>query len=198
MDKNKSGSGSKSNSEVTIRTTLSGQELTLCSTWGLFSPTEVDRGTRLLLDHLEVKPSDTALDVGCGYGAIGLTIAKLAPQGVVHLVDKDFVAISYAERNARVNHLTNAKVYASNMLSAVPENAQFDLIVSNPPAQVGKELLTIMLRDSLTHLKPGGRIYLVTVSGLREFIKRHLMDVFGNYEKLKQGANHTVARAIKM
>lgn len=61
---------------------------------------------------------------------------------------------------------------------------------------VGKELLWIIFLDSKKHLKPGGKFYVVTISGLKEFIKRNFKEVFGNYEKLGQNKTHTVALAI--
>lgn len=173
-----------------------GHALTFRATWGLFSPTAVDEGSRLLIEEMEVKPSDAVLDVGCGYGALGLAAAALAPQGTVHLVDKDFVAVEFAAKNAVLNNLLNAKVYLSNLLSHVPEKQKFDVILSNPPAQGGRELLSILLHDAKVHLNQGGRIYLVTVSGLKEFIKRNFQEVFGNYEKVRQGKTYTVAQAI--
>jgi 16S rRNA G1207 methylase RsmC len=62
---------------------------------------------------------------------------------------------------------------------------------------VGREFFWILLEDAKNHLKPGGRICVVTVSGLREFIKRNFQDIFGNYEKVKQGRNYTVGMAVK-
>ena len=73
----------------------------------------------------------------------------------------------------------------------------FDNIVANLPAQVGKELLYTILSDAKDHLKPGGQLVVVTISGLRMFIKRNLKEVVGNYEKVKQGRGHTVMRAVK-
>jgi 16S rRNA G1207 methylase RsmC len=106
------------------------------------------------------------------------------------------VAVDFAKMNADVNGLENCKIYLSNMFSAVGD-VRFDSIVANLPAKVGKELLFIILSDAKAHLKPGGQLVVVTISGLKEFIKRNFKDVFGNYEKLKQGREHTVARAIK-
>jgi 16S rRNA (guanine1207-N2)-methyltransferase len=174
---------------------LGGRILTLRSTWGLFSPREIDEGTRLLLEHIEVARNTDCLDLGCGYGPIGLALAALAPEGQTLLVDKDFVAIEYANRNARENRLANARAILSNGLDQVPKDLRFDLIASNIPAKVGKELLAILLHDARDRLKPHGRFYAVTINGLREFMKRNLREVFGNYDKLKQGAHYTVATA---
>lgn len=110
------------------------------------------------------------------------------------MVDKDFVAIEYTERNVRKNHLSNCHVLLSNGFSHIPE-MKFDVIASNLPANVGKEMFHILLSDARRYLKKGGKLYVVTISGLREFIKRNFISVFGNYEKIKQQKTHTVARA---
>lgn len=180
---------------IRLEAELCGRRLRLESTWGLFSPREIDEGTRLLLQHLDVAPADDCLDLGCGYGPIGLTLAALAPKGQTLLVDKDFVAVDFANRNARANGLGNAQAILSNGFEQIPADRCFDLIASNVPAKVGKELLALLLHDARARLRPGGRLYLVTINGLREFIKRNLNEVFGNYDKQKQGAHYTVALA---
>lgn len=176
--------------------TLRGQVLRFRTTWGLFSPKEIDAGTRLLLRHIEVGESDDCLDLGCGYGPIGLTLARLAPHGRTLMVDKDFVAVEYARRNIEQNVVGNAEVMLSNGFQHIGERS-FDLIASNVPAKVGKELLHILLQDAKRHLRPGGRLYLVSITGLRRLFQRELKAIFGNYEKLKQGEHYTVARAVK-
>ena len=182
---------------IRVEAELAGRRLRFASTWGLFSPREIDAGTALLLRHVEVSPDADCLDLGCGYGAIGCTLAALAPGGRSLLVDKDFVAVDFARRNAALNGLGNAEAQLSNGFEQIDPARRFDLIASNIPAKVGKELLTLLLHDAHARLKPGGRLYVVTVNGLREFMKRHLNDVFGNYDKLKQGAHYTVAKAIR-
>ncbi|ESQ13532.1 MAG TPA: methyltransferase domain-containing protein [Chromatiaceae bacterium] len=174
---------------------LGGCSLHLESTWGLFSPREIDEGTRLLLDHVDVAPDSDCLDLGCGYGPIGLCLAARAPQGRTLMVDKDFIAVDLANRNAQHNGLDNATAMLSNGFDQIAPGLRFDLIASNMPAKVGKQLLALLLHDAHSRLMPGGRLYLVTINGLRQFIKRNLSEVFGNYDKLKQGAHYTVAMA---
>jgi 16S rRNA (guanine1207-N2)-methyltransferase len=181
--------------DIVFNAELGERNLTLHSTWGLFSPREIDEGTRLLLTHLEIQPADDCFDLGCGYGAIGLTMAALAPQGRTLMVDKDFVAVDYAARNIEINRLENARAQLSNGFDQVDPELRFDLIASNVPAKVGKELLALLLHDAHARLRPGGRLYLVTINGLRQYMKRNLTEVFGNYDKLKQGAHYTVALA---
>ncbi len=182
--------------DIVFDATLRGQKLRFHSTWGLFSPRCVDDGSYLLIENIHLRDAQQTFDLGCGYGAIGLAIAKACPSGSVHMVDKDFVAIDFAKKNVAVNGIGNTKVYLSNAFSAVGK-ATFDNIVANLPANVGKELLYIMLSDAKEHLRPGGQFVVVTVSGLKEWIKWNFKEVFGNYEKLKQGREHTVAIAMK-
>ena len=170
--------------------------LTLHTTWGIFSPRQIDEGTELLLKYIEVKPEDDCLDLGCGYGPIGLTLAKLAPQGHTILVDRDFIAIEYSQKNIKHNNITNAEALLSNGFNQIRDR-KFDIVVSNIPAKVGNEMLTLFLHDAYQQLKPGGKLYVVTINGLRDYMKRNFKEVFGNYKKLKQGKNYTVAMAIK-
>jgi 16S rRNA G1207 methylase RsmC len=183
--------------DIVFETELGGRAFVFHSKWGLFSPREVDEGTRLLLRHIEPGPADDCLDLGCGYGPIGLALAAGAPQGRTLMVDKDFVAVDYANLNARLNGLKNAQAQLSNGFDQIDAAARFDLVASNIPAKVGKEALSLLLHDAREHLRPGGRLYVVTINGLREFMKRNLTEVFGNYDKLKQGAHYTAAVAVK-
>lgn len=182
---------------LTFNTELRGHPLKFQSTWGLFSPREVDEGSRLLLDYIDLAPNADCFDLGCGYGVLGITLAKLAPEGQVIMADKDFVAVDYANQNTELNRVHNAKAILSNGLEQLTDE-KFDVIVSNIPAKVGNEMLSLFLYDALEHLKPGGRFYVVTINGLRQFMKRNFNDVFGNYTKHKQGKNYTVASAQKV
>ena len=166
------------------------------TTWGLFSPREVDRGSQMLLDYLDIDDQHDCLDLGCGYGVLGLNMAKSASQGHTLMVDKDFVAVDYAEKNRQLNGIENARCLLSNGFDQIPRQ-RFDLIVSNIPAKVGKEMLYIYMFDAFDYLKPGGAFYIVTITGLRQFFKRGFSEVFGNYDKVKQGKVYTVARAFK-
>ncbi len=182
--------------DIVFRAELGGRELTLHSTWGTFSPREVDEGSRMLIDRLEIEPGDDCLDLGCGYGPIGLAMAVMAPEGRTLMVDRDFKAVEYARANARRNGIDNAEAMLSNGFESVGER-RFDVIASNIPAKVGKEMLQLFVADAFDHLHPGGRFYVVTITGLRQFFKRVLADGFGNYKKLKQGPRYTVAMATR-
>jgi len=170
--------------DIVFDVRLRGREYRFHSTWGLFSP------------RLELADDHVSLDLGCGYGAIGVAVAAECPRGQVHMVDKDFVAVEYARRNAEAAGLANCRAYLSNAFSHVGE-VTFDNVLSNIPANVGREMLYIILADAKGHLAPGGQLVVVTVAGLRQYIKRNFLEVFGNYEKVKQGKTYAVARAVK-
>jgi len=180
-----------------IETDLCGHPMSFETTWGLFSPKAIDDGTQLLLKHMDVKPTDHCLDLGCGYGPMGLWMAKQAPEGHSTLIDKDFVAVDYSQRNAELNGLSNVDVFLSNGFSAIPADARFDLVASNLPAKAGNELFYLYFYDALERMNPGGRFYVVVINGLRKFVARSFVEVFGNHKKVKQGANYTIAMAEK-
>jgi len=134
--------------DLTLQSIQRGHPINFKPTWGLFSPKAIDAGSQLLLDFLKIEENDNCLDLGCGYGILGLTMARSAPLGKTVLVDKDFVAVNYSEKNRRLNNIDNAECYLSNGFDQIPDQ-QFDIIVSNIPAKVGKEMLYIYLFDAL-------------------------------------------------
>jgi 16S rRNA G1207 methylase RsmC len=113
------------------------------------------------------------------------------------MVDKDFMAVNYSNSNAEYNNLNNAKAILSNAFDHIDPSLRFDIIASNIPAKVGKEMLSLILSDAKQRLNPDGKLYVVTINGLRQYMKRNLNEIFGNYKKLKQGKTYTVACAQK-
>ena len=182
---------------IVFRERLRDFELDFHSTCELFSPRRVDDGSRLLVEHFDVESDDVTLDLGCGYGAIGLAVARQTPRGRVHMVDRDYLAVELARRNAEANGLGNCRVYLSNGFSEVPGDVRFDNVLSNLPAKVGREMLSILLHDARARLVPGGRLGVVTIAGLRQWVKRNFKEAFGNYKKLKEGKGYVAAVACK-
>jgi 16S rRNA (guanine1207-N2)-methyltransferase len=172
---------------------LRGHALQFQTTWGLFSPKRIDEGTYLLLKRIKLEGNEEILDLGCGYGPIGVTLAK-ETSGQVTMVDNNFVAVEYAKLNAKQNG-TSAVALLSHGLRDIPKDTRFDLVVSNIPAKIGKELMTIFLKDIKKHMNPGGRVVVVTINGLRDYMKRNFKEHFGNYEKIKQGKTYCLASA---
>jgi 16S rRNA (guanine1207-N2)-methyltransferase len=130
----------------------------------VFSRGELDEGTRLLLDAVEVRATDNALDIGCGAGIIGLHIARQAAEGHVTMVDASFAAVAVAQRNIAGSGLTNVRALPSDGARAVlPE--RFDLVVTNPPFhQGGLQSIAVaerFIREAAQALRRHGRFYLV-------------------------------------
>ena len=107
------------------------------------------------------------------------------------------MAVDYARKNIAQNHIGNAEVLLSNGFSQVPKERRFDLAVSNLPAKVSKEQHYLWLFDTHARLNEGGAFYVVTINGLREFIARTFKEVFGNFDKVKQGKTYTISLAYK-
>ena len=182
--------------DIVFRESLNNFPFVFHTTWGLFSPRSIDEGTLLLLKYLDINNDDNCLDLGCGYGPLGLTMAKMAPGGTSTLVDRDFKAIEYSSKNAELNKINNVDILLSNGLEQIHDK-RFDVVASNIPAKVGNEMMTLFFYDAFNQLNKDGRIYVVTINGLRDYIKRVFKEIFGNYNKLKQGKNYTVAMATK-
>lgn len=183
--------------DIEFEARIEGVSLHFKTTWGIFSPREIDEGSRLLLEHVVLPQGADICDIGCGYGALGLFLAARDASSHVTMVDTDFVAVEYAKKNAVGNDIQNCEIYLSNGFSAIPKEKKFDAVVCNVPAKVGREMLWILLHDAKEHLKEGGIVYVVTINGLREFIKKNFKDIFGNYDKVKQGRAYTVASAAQ-
>ena len=113
------------------------------------------------------------------------------------MVDKDFVAVDYARRNAERNELANVEVVLSNGFEHI-RGRSFDVIATNLPAKSGKEFYTVLFHDAYQALEPGGRFFVVSLTGLRRFVARLLQQRFGNYDKLKTSGQYTLALARKL
>lgn len=152
--------------EVTVR--LAGQDRSLVTAGGVFSPEHLDRGTELLLHTLAesagpAEPAGTILDLGCGWGPIALDAALTHPEATVWAVDVNERARELTRLNAGRLGLGNVRVAAPE---DVPERVIFDEIRSNPPIRVGKEVLHTILQTWLARLAPGGVASLVVAKHL--------------------------------
>jgi len=181
-----------------IEVNVGGRTYALCTRPGVFSRRGLDAGTRLLLDALDVRPTDTVLDVGCGYGIIGIYAAQLATRGRVTLVDVDLLACECARASLAANGVENAEVVLGDGLAALP-GRRFTLVVSNPPFHQGHATSSVvaeaLIREAHRALKPRGRLVLV---GNRFLPYDRLMaSVFGSVEALAKTGSYHVLRSEK-
>lgn len=125
---------------------------------GVFSRQKVDYGSNMLIETLPPLRG-TVLDLGCGYGPIGISLAALNPEAVVTLVEVNQRAVSLARENILLNQVANAAVCQGDGFS--PLSGRFQTIVTNPPIRAGKRVIYPLLEESLQRLEPGGSLWLV-------------------------------------
>ncbi len=165
---------------------------------GVFSWDRLDAGSRALLETMEITPGDSVLEIGCGYGVVGLAAARLSESGPVLLLDVDADAVRAARLSARANGLSErVEVMASDGASAAGER-RFDVVVTNPPFHLEKgtnlAIPSQFIRDAARVLAPGGRLYLVANRTLP--YERWLAEAFGSFEIARDGREFKVLTAV--
>ncbi|MDC3417786.1 class I SAM-dependent methyltransferase [Aquibacillus salsiterrae] len=140
---------------------LKGHLYTFTSDEGVFSKSEIDFGSRTLIDEFRVPsiPGDI-LDLGCGYGPIGLSIAKTNPERKVVLCDINERAVALAKKNAEQNNIDNVEIAVSDRLESF-QNRKFASVVTNPPIRAGKKVVHQLFEDSFKALLPNGELWVV-------------------------------------
>jgi 16S rRNA (guanine1207-N2)-methyltransferase len=163
---------------------------------GVFSSHELDPGTALLIENLCLEPTDRVLDLGCGWGPVGVAAARSAPRGHVVLTDVNRRAARLARQNLERNSVPNAEVRVGSFFEPVPTDA-FDVIVTNPPYRLGRESILRLLGESPHHLVPSGRLVLVGKGsqGIRYY--QGWLDAHwpGSVEVLGRGSGYRVLEA---
>lgn len=143
--------------EVSFR--FSGLNFTFQTDSGVFSKEHVDTGTSILLNALKDEPIDgRVLDMGCGYGVIGIVIRKLFETTEVVMADVNPRAVECSVSNAQRNGV-DCKIVVSDGFKQV--EGSYNIIISNPPIRAGKAVIYSMFEDSARFLVPGGKLYLV-------------------------------------
>lgn len=142
--------------EKIIQTKIGNDEYSFYVDNGVFSKSALDFGTRTLIENLENIKGDV-LDFGCGYGPIGIYVAKTTNSNV-DMVDINLRSINLAKKNVELNNV-KANVFESDIYRNITK--QYDFIITNPPIRVGKEILYKILLEANNHLKDGGELWLV-------------------------------------
>lgn len=127
---------------------------------GVFGAHGLDPGTALLIESMVVEDGTRILDLGCGWGALGIAAARAAPAGRVVMTDVNRRAIVLSKRNLRRNQIANAEVRPGNLFSSL-EGERFDTILSNPPYHVGRPFVLDLLGQAPAHLTDRGRLWVV-------------------------------------
>lgn len=159
-----------------IKTEIKGITLELKTESTLFSPRDVDKGTLAMLSVIDFENDDKVLDLGCGYGVVGILAAKLIGAENVVMVDVDETAVRTATENASCNGVPDIKISVSDALSQVGE-AGFTKIISHPPYHVDFAVPKIFIEKGFNRLSIGGKIFLVTKR--KSWYKNKLTAIFG-------------------
>lgn len=164
---------------------------------GVFSKDRIDRGTDLLINSMEIKPGDRVLDMGCGYGPIGIVAGYLNPTGQIVMVDINQRAVQLARKNLAVNGIDNADVLVSDGFSGLA-GTSFDKILMNPPLRAGKKVVYQLVEEAHERLARDGALYTVarTKQGAKSLANK-IEDIFGNVEIVDRGSGYRVHRGFK-
>ncbi|MFD1123997.1 class I SAM-dependent methyltransferase [Lentilactobacillus raoultii] len=183
---------------ITWEYTLLGRNFVFTSDNGVFSKHRVDYGSRVLIANFDYHdlPAGKILDMGTGYGPIGLAIAMVQPKRTVDMVDVNEIALALAVKNAQVNHLDNVHIFASDVYSNITDD--YAAIVTNPPVRAGKKVVDAMISGAIDHLKPTGTLTVVLQKKQGAPSTKKLMTrLFGNCEIVKRDKGYYILKSVK-
>lgn len=176
---------------------LRGSQFVFLSDHGVFSKNEVDFGSRLLIEAFQMPDvQGDVLDVGCGYGPIGLSLAKEFQGRTVHMVDVNERALGLAKENAANNRIGNVQIYQSSVYENV--SGQYAAILSNPPIRAGKQVVHEILEKAVDYLVPGGELWIVIQKkqGAPSAVKK-LEEVFDFVEVVEKKKGYYIIKSKK-
>lgn len=165
---------------------------------GVFSKGEVDFGSKLLIETFEIPViQGDILDVGCGYGPIGLSMASIMADRTIHMVDVNLRALGLAKENADLNGIRNVQIYESDKLEGIKGN-KFAAILTNPPIRAGKKTVHDIFEQSYERLLEGGELWIVIQKkqGAPSAIEK-LEQLFSNVETVTKKKGYFILKGKK-
>ncbi len=162
----------------------------------VFSVNRIDPGSKLLIEVAQIPSNAIILDMGCGYGVIGITLAKVFPDIKVYMVDINRKAVELSKINAKINGVQDRIIVLQGNLYEPVKDVKFDVILSNPPITAGFSIVEKLIKESFKYLKPKGSMQLVVKKGI-DRVRRMLMNIYGNIEILASKKGYKVLKSIK-
>ena len=171
-------------------------DIVFVSDYGVFSKDKIDYGTRTLLDVMDISDQKKRLlDVGCGYGTIGIALKRIYPYLEVEMVDVNERAIHLANESIKYNNLQDIVAYKSCVYENV--KGSFDIIVSNPPIRAGKKVVFEILEGAYHFLNKSGELIIVIQKKQgAPSAKKKMEEVFGNCEIIKRDKGYFVLKSV--
>jgi len=160
---------------------------------GVFSPKGIDKGTLAMLSAVDFQQTDKVLDLGCGYGVVGILAAKIIGADNVVMTDKDSVAVELSRLNAALNNVEGVKIIQSDGFRNL-DDKDFTLILSNPPYHTDFSVAKEFIEKGFNRLCIGGKMYMVTKR--KEWYKNKLTAIFGGV-KVWEADGYFVFMSIK-
>lgn len=176
--------------EVVIR----GERFIFITSSGVFSFGKLDRGTNLLIENMVLEKNWRVLDLGCGYGAIGIVASRFV--NYVVMIDINKRAVSIAKKNLKINNVKNAEVRWGHLYEPV-KGERFHSIITNPPVHAGKDVLREIVINAPLHLYDGGLLQIVirTNQGAK-YIKSLMERNFKEVIEVSKGSGFRVYAGI--
>jgi 16S rRNA (guanine1207-N2)-methyltransferase len=180
-----------------IRTTLRGNSFEFVTASSVFSKKRVDLGTRLLIETMALPETGTVLDVGCGYGAVGITAAASNPQLRVVMTDVNLRAVRLARQNAEKNKVSNAEVRCGYLYEPVKDST-FNCVLSNPPVSAGMETVKAIITQAPQVMERRATFQMVIRSKIgAKTLPLVFNETFGNCQVLARKSGYRVLMAEK-
>ncbi len=172
-----------------------GHELQLTTDSGVFSRGELDAGTRILLAALPEALPGSILDLGCGWGPVGISVGLENPDSDITFSDINLRALELAKKNAEKYGICGAFIHSDGFAGI---EGSFDAIITNPPIRAGKQTIYQMFADSAERLTPGGALYLVIRKQQgAPSAQKYLATLFPKVEILDKSGGYWVFRCVK-
>lgn len=182
-----------------LETELRGRNYIFTSDTNVFSKNRIDFGSRLLIETFEEPPVQGAfLDLGCGYGPIGIALAGSFPDRQIVMADINERAVFLAEKNAELNRLSNVDVLQSDRLAGL-KGKTFAAIVTNPPIRAGKAVVYKMFEDANETLVEHGELWVVIQKKQgAPSAQKKINELFGNVEVVDRKKGYYILKARKI
>ena len=181
---------------ATITYDFQGKHLIYTTDHGVFSRQRLDYGSRVLMDAIDIGNAKSMLDVGCGYGTMGIALKSVHEDLQVLMTDVNKRAISLAKENIKCNNLEGIDVIESDVYENVHD--RYDLVISNPPIRAGKKVVSAIISGSYDHLNEGGRLVIVIQKKQGAPSAKKLMEeIFGNATVIKKDKGYYILQSYK-